>query len=81
MLMEVEMGNVQTLVFRTKEKTTTLYDNMSEKNIIPDFTFDNVSTVAIRENYYYEIMVKRDGKSMPVARLPIAYTNMLLLDE
>ena len=78
--MEVVMGKVQTLVFRTKEKTTTLYDDMVEKNPVPDFSFDNVNTVAIREDYD-EVMVKKGTSTIPVARFPIACTNMILLDE
>lgn len=78
--MEVVMGKVQTLIFRTKEKTTTLYDDMVEKNTVPEFSFDNVSTVAIRGDYY-EIMLKKGTSTIPVARLPIACTNMIILDE
>jgi len=81
--MEVVMGKVQTLVFRTKEKTTTLYDDMVEKNPVPDFSFDNVSTVAIRVDGYYEIMVKKTSASpaLPVARLPVSCTNMIISEE
>jgi hypothetical protein len=70
------MNNVQTLVFRTTSKTTTLQTSS-------DFSFENVSTVAIRDGFY-EIMAKRgtfSEKAIPVARLPIACTNMIILDE
>lgn len=79
--MEVVMGRVQTLVFRTKDKTTTLYEDMVEKNPIPSFSFDNVTTVAVRDDGFYEIMVKKGISTMPAARLPIACTNMLISDE
>lgn len=74
---------MQLLVFRTITKTTTLYVSSDDKSTIPSFSFDNVSTVAIRDNGYYEIMVKKGQSSnaIPVARLPIANTNMLILEE
>ena len=79
--MEDVMGKVQTLLFRTKGKTTTLYDDMMEQNPVPDFSFDNVTTVAIRTDGFYEIMVKNGEQTKPAARLPIACTNMIILDE
>jgi hypothetical protein len=75
------MGKLQTLVFRTKSKTTTLYEDMVEKNTIPSFSFDNVNTVAIRDDGYYEIMVKSGTQTLPTARLPITCTNMIILNE
>lgn len=78
--MEVVMGKVQTLFFRTKEKTTTLMEDMNGKYTISEFSFDNVSTVAVRGNYY-EIMVKKGEHTVPVGRLPISCTNMIILDE
>ena len=74
------MDKVQTLFFRTRQKTTTLYSNLTEREIISDFSFDKVSTVGIRDGYY-EIMVTYGEKARPVARLPISCTNMIILDE
>ena len=76
---------MQLLKFRTVTKTTTLYSNSSkdiETNTLSEFSFDNVSTVAIRDGFY-EIMVKKtvNSNAIPVARLPIANTNMLIMEE
>ena len=49
--------------------------------IIYEFSFENVSTVAIRDAGYYEIMQTESGKTYPVGRLPISNTNMLIKDE
>jgi hypothetical protein len=43
--------------------------------------FDNVSTVKCSELGYYEIMQKSDAReatAIPVMRLPISNTNMLI---
>jgi hypothetical protein len=78
------MVNFQTLVFRTTSKTTTLYEDKVGGSINTDFSFDRVSTVAVRDGFY-EIMVKKTSsmsdKVTPAARLPIACTNMIILDE
>jgi len=74
------MVNFQTLVFRTTSKTTTLYEDKVGGSINTDFSFDRVSTVAVRDGFY-EIMVKKTDKVTPAARLPIACTNMIILDE
>jgi len=77
---------MQTLIFRTKEKTTELRD-LNDPSVSPPymninlFSFKNVSTVAVRENYYEIMQVNPLGKTIPVARLPIHNTNMLIIDE
>jgi len=81
---------MQTLVFNTSEKTTTLYDGITiEVELrIPEYSFNDISTVSIREGYY-ELMQKREinnkynGKNVviPVARLPISQTNMIIINE
>ena len=71
---------MQTLIFRTLTKSTSL---LNDNGAVTEFSFDNVSTVAIREHGFYEIMVKKTSSSpaIPVARLPIATTNMIILEQ
>ena len=66
------MVNLQLLVFYTTEKTVTVTHKDIEL-----FTFSNISTVR-SENGYYEIMKKTDSGTIPVLRVPIANTNMLI---
>lgn len=40
-------------------------------------SFDNVPTVKI-EDGYYEVMQKTDTNTIPVLRVPISNTNMLI---
>ena len=75
---------MQTLIFRTSKKTTTLYSDKVGSDIIPDFSFSDVSTVAIRPDGFYEIMIKSSSiqrNALPVARLPIANTNVLIVND
>lgn len=66
------MVNLQLLVFYTTEKTVEVTHNSVEL-----FTFSNISTVKI-EDGYYEVMKKTDSGTIPVLRVPIANTNMLI---
>ena len=76
---------MQTLIFRTKSKTTTLYNDLLTREVIKDFSFDNVTTVTIRDTgTYYEIMRQvspTTNTTVPVARLPISMTNMLITND
>lgn len=69
---------MQKLIFYTKSHKVELYNN---DLIIVEFCFDNVTTVSIREEGYYEVMQKEFERLYPVARLPIANTNMLIKNE
>lgn len=71
---------MQTLIFNTVEKTTELKSDIQGGYTFSEFCFDNVSTVAVR-NGFYEIMQKRVGNTIPVARLPIDNTNMLIIND
>lgn len=71
---------MQTLVFNTSTKSVKVYENAPEKSEIL-YTFNDVPTVKIVESYYEVMQI--DGtsveeKRVPVARFPIANTNMLI---
>jgi hypothetical protein len=71
---------MQTLVFNTSTKSVKLYEGRAEhSDIIYEFT--NIPTVKVLENFY-EIMqidgTSSEEKRVPVARLPIANTNMII---
>ena len=70
---------MQTLVFNTTTKSVKLYEGNESTPIL--YTFDSVPTVKIEDGYYQVMQV--DGtsveeKRVPVARFPIANTNMLI---
>ena len=71
---------MQTLVFNTKSKVVTLYTQHPGSNMV--HAFSDVPTVKVIESYY-EVMRKQldeEGNEVrvPVARFPIANTNMLI---
>ena len=74
---------MQTLIFNTSTKQVKLLNGPRDKSLILE-RFENVSTVKMETNYY-EIMQKtstdEDSKSLPVMRVPIAQTNMVLIHE
>lgn len=70
---------MQTLVFNTTDKTAKLYEgSKSESKLIT--MFDEVPTVRVSDSGYYEVMKKndKDEKNVPVLRVPISNTNMLI---
>jgi hypothetical protein len=69
--------SLQTLVFNTTEKTIILYEGQLETSTIL-FIYDNVPTVKVSENYYEVMMRKGENSSIPVLRLPILNTNMVI---
>lgn len=71
---------MQLLIFNTKEKTTKVKSDFNG-SIISDFSFDKISTVYIRDGYYELMQKKSDKITVPVARLPISNTNMLIVNE
>jgi hypothetical protein len=71
---------MQTLVFNTSTKSVKLYEDKQEKSEIL-YQFDNVPTVKIEEGYYQVMQMdstSTEEKRVPVARFPIANTNMLI---
>jgi hypothetical protein len=70
---------MQTLVFNTSTKSVKLYEASVSSTIL--FTFDNVPTVKIEEGYYQVMQMdstSTEEKRVPVARFPIANTNMII---
>jgi hypothetical protein len=71
---------MQTLTFNTTLKRVVLLSGSRGESKVLE-TFDNVSTVKCTELGFYEIMQKLDADSssaIPVMRLPIANTNMVI---
>jgi hypothetical protein len=72
---------MQTLTFNTTIKRVVLLSGSRGDSKVLE-TFDNVSTVKCSELGFYEIMQKLDESSIsaiPVMRLPIANTNMVII--
>jgi hypothetical protein len=70
---------MQTLVFNTTTKSAKLYEGNDHSTIL--HSFDSVPTVKIEEGYYQVMQVDGtsvEDKRVPVARFPIANTNMLI---
>jgi hypothetical protein len=70
---------MQTLVFNTSTKSVKLYEGNESSPIL--YTFDSVPTVKIIEGYYEVMQIDAtsvEEKRVPVARFPIANTNMLI---
>ena len=74
---------MQTIIFNTAKKQIKLLDGPRDNARVLE-TFENVSTVRVEVNYY-EVMQKNsteeDAKSIPVMRVPISSTNMILIHE
>jgi hypothetical protein len=68
------MVNMQTLVFNSTEKTAVLQEGFKGMELL---TFKNVPTVKM-ENGYYEVMQIQGEQKVPVLRVPMANTNMLI---
>jgi len=70
---------MQTLVFNTSTKSAKLYEGVEQGNIL--YTFNHVPTVKIEDGYYEVMQIDAtsvEEKRVPVARFPIANTNMLI---
>lgn len=71
---------MQTLIFNTTTKNVQLLSGSKGDSKVLE-TFDNVSTVKCSELGFYEVMQKQNDittTSIPVMRLPISNTNMLI---
>jgi len=69
--------HMQTLLFNTTTKTVKTYEgNREESNII--FNLNNVPTVKIRDGFYEVMQKDYDDTPLPVLRLPISNTNMII---
>jgi hypothetical protein len=70
---------MQTLTFNTTTKQVQLLDGPRGNSSVLE-TFDNVSTVKVNVAHY-EIMQKmdKDIAAIPVMRVPISNTNMIII--
>lgn len=70
---------MQTLVFNTSTKSVKLYDGAESTVVL--YTFNDVPTVKIEDGFYQVMQIdgtSAEEKRVPVARFPIANTNMLI---
>jgi hypothetical protein len=68
--------NMQTLVFNSTTKRVQLLSGSRGDSKVLE-TFEDVPTVKI-ETGYYEVMQKTETGVVPVLRVPMANTNMLI---
>ena len=73
---------MQTLVFNTTTKSVKVYEGVAEESLM-SYTFDNIPTVKVKDLTYYEVIQKEaddEGleSAFPIARFPIANTNMII---
>ena len=67
---------MQTLIFNSTTKSVQLLSGSRGDSKVLE-TFDNVPTVKI-ETEYYEVIQTTDTGKVPVLRVPISNTNMLI---
>jgi hypothetical protein len=67
---------MQTLTFNSTTKKVQLLSGSREPGMLLE-TFDNVPTVKV-ENGYYEVVQIQGEQKVPVLRVPMANTNMLI---
>ena len=67
---------MQTLIFNSSTKRVELLSGSRGESKILE-TFENVPTVKV-ENGYYEVMQTQGEQKVPVLRVPMANTNMLI---
>lgn len=67
---------MQTLIFNTEEKTTVLLNGSAIDGPIV-YRFENTSTVKVLGNFY-EVMQRTNEGTVPVLRVPVSNTNMLI---
>lgn len=72
---------MQTLTFNTKTKEVQLLDGPKGKSGILE-EFNNISTVRIDNGFYelIQIMSTEPVTKVPVMRVPISNTNMIILN-
>ena len=68
---------MQTLVFNTTTKTIKLYEGLSGSGLTL-MELSNIPTVKVMEGYYEVRQTDEMEKQIPVLRLPIANTNMII---
>jgi hypothetical protein len=68
---------MQTLKFNTTKKTATL-SSTSGNYLEVVATYDNVPTVKVLVGYYEVMQTVEDNRVIPVLRVPISNTNMII---
>ena len=69
---------MQTLVFNTTTRTAKLHEGVAEKSEII-VAYGEVPTVKVMEDGFYQVMqLDAMEKQLPVLRVPIANTNMIV---
>ena len=68
---------MQTLLFNTTTKTVKVTDGALENSNIL-FIFNNVPTVKVNQTYYEVMKRDEDSSTVPVLRVPISNTNMVI---
>jgi len=70
---------LQTLVFNTNTKSVLVLDGPHQQSKIL-YNFNHIPTVKTSEMGYYEVMqeIPESQGRVPIARFPIANTNMLI---
>jgi hypothetical protein len=70
---------MQTLKFDTTNKVVKLYSGHLEDSSIL-LTYENIPTVKVTENGFYEVhQWDENNKAIPVLRVPISNTNMVII--
>jgi hypothetical protein len=72
---------MQTLIFNSTVKTVKVLSNYRHTADVVE-SFENIPTVKCSELGFYEVMQKMDTESLgviPVMRLPISNTNMIIV--
>jgi hypothetical protein len=71
---------MQTLIFYTSTKTVKVTEGRTSDSTIL-YEFDEVPTVRVAPEGYYEVVQLVEGSELrvPVARFPIANTNMRII--
>lgn len=68
---------MQTLLFNTTTKIVKVTDGPLDNSSIL-FHFENVPTVKVNSTYYEVMRREDDGTTVPVLRVPISNTNMVI---
>ena len=71
---------MQTLVFNTTKKFVVLYEGTRSEGKVIEM-MENVPTVVVKETYYEVIQKKDPVYTLPVMRLPVSNTNMVIIKE
>lgn len=71
---------MQTLVFNTTKKFVILYEGARDEGKVIE-RMENIPTVVVKETYYEVIQKKDPVYTLPVMRLPVSNTNMIIIKE